>query len=65
MSVLVASSEGPGKTRTTVLIRRRVSLVDSNVVRHVVLIVLRLSHFGVTGKTSDQIDSGKIPGGRR
>jgi hypothetical protein len=49
---------------TTVLIRRRVPLSDGNIVRHVVLVVLGLSHFSVPGETSDQVDTGEIPGGR-
>lgn len=46
------------------LIRCSVALRDSDTVRDVVLVVLGLSHFSVSGETSDQVDPGEIPGGR-
>lgn len=55
MSILCPATPHIERSLTTVLIRSRVSLTDSNAVRDIVLVVLGLSYFGVVSETSDQV----------
>jgi hypothetical protein len=48
---------------TTLLIRSRVSLADSDTVRHVIFLGLGLSYFRVVCESSNEVHPCKIPGG--